>query len=150
LSELLDVKRLAIPDVLEITPKRFGDNRGYFSEVYNRERFAAETGRRFDFIQVNQSLSADTATLRGLHFQAPPYAQTKLVTAVTGAVWFNSVPSGQPRSADLPLARLLSARLPSAPSRSVDWRSAAWPSGSSRSAASPPDAPASITFRSAP
>ena len=87
MSALLEVRRLAIPDVIELLPKRFGDHRGYLSEVYNRQRFAAETGVAIDFIQINQSLSAEKATLRGLHFQAPPFAQTKLVVAVTGAAF---------------------------------------------------------------
>jgi len=87
LSPLLEVRRLAIADVLEIVPKRFGDNRGYFCEVYNQERFAAESGTALRFSQINQSLSAEKATLRGLHFQAPPFAQTKLVWVVRGAVF---------------------------------------------------------------
>jgi dTDP-4-dehydrorhamnose 3,5-epimerase len=87
MSPLLEVLRLAIPDVIELVPKRFGDERGYFSEIYNKQRFAEETGETIDFIQTNQSLSADKATLRGLHFQAPPFAQTKLVWTVRGAVF---------------------------------------------------------------
>jgi len=86
-SALLEVRRLAIPDVIELLPKRFGDHRGYLSEVYNRQRFAAETGVAIDFMQINQSLSAEKATLRGLHFQAPPFAQAKLIVAVTGAAF---------------------------------------------------------------
>jgi dTDP-4-dehydrorhamnose 3,5-epimerase len=86
-SALLEVRRLAIPDVIELVPKRFGDDRGYLSEVYNKQRFAEETGLAIDFIQINQSFSVGTATLRGLHFQAPPFAQTKLVAAVTGAAF---------------------------------------------------------------
>ena len=87
MSALLDVKQLAIAGVLELAPKRFGDDRGYFCEVYNKQRFGEETGTAVDFIQTNQSLSADKATLRGLHFQAPPFAQTKLVWVVRGAVF---------------------------------------------------------------
>ncbi len=87
MSALLDVRPLAIPGVLELVPKRFGDNRGYFCEVYNKQRFGEDTGTAIDFIQTNQSLSADKATLRGLHFQAPPFAQTKLVWAVRGAIF---------------------------------------------------------------
>jgi dTDP-4-dehydrorhamnose 3,5-epimerase len=86
MSVLLDVKPLAIPSVLELVPKRFGDARGYFSEVYNKQRFEEATGAAVNFVQTNQSLSADKGTLRGLHFQAPPFAQTKLVWVVRGAV----------------------------------------------------------------
>ena len=87
MSPLLEVRRLAIAEVLELTPKRFGDRRGYFCELFNRKRFAEETGAALDFIQTNQSRSAATATLRGLHFQAPPFAQAKLVWAVHGAAF---------------------------------------------------------------
>jgi dTDP-4-dehydrorhamnose 3,5-epimerase len=86
-SALLEVRRLAIPDVLELLPKRFGDHRGYLSEVYNKQRFAAETGVAIEFMQINQSLSVEKGTLRGLHFQAPPFAQAKLVVAVSGAAF---------------------------------------------------------------
>jgi dTDP-4-dehydrorhamnose 3,5-epimerase len=87
MSPLLEVRRLAIPEVLELVPKRFGDDRGYFCEVYNKQRFAEGTGAAIDFVQTNQSLSADKATLRGLHFQAPPFAQSKLVWVVCGAAF---------------------------------------------------------------
>jgi len=87
MSALLEVKTLAIAGVLELVPKRFGDDRGYFCEVYNRQRFGEETGTAIGFVQTNQSLSDDKATLRGLHFQAPPFAQTKLVWVVRGAVF---------------------------------------------------------------
>jgi len=87
MSPLLEARRLAIPDVMELVPKRFGDDRGYFCEIYNKQRFAEATGAAIDFVQTNQSLSADKATLRGLHFQTPPLAQTKLVWAVRGAVF---------------------------------------------------------------
>jgi dTDP-4-dehydrorhamnose 3,5-epimerase len=84
-SSLLAIRRLAIPDVLELVPKSFGDNRGHFREVYNAKRFAEETGLAIEFVQSNQSYSAEKATLRGLHFQAPPFAQAKLVWAVRGS-----------------------------------------------------------------
>src|SRR6516165_5469400 len=87
MSTLLDVKPLAIADVLELVPKRFGDDRGYFCEVYNKQRFNEETGAAVNFVQTNQSLSADKGTLRGLHFQAPPLAQVKLVWVMRGAVY---------------------------------------------------------------
>jgi len=74
------------PDVNVFTPKRFGDSRGFFSEVYNRNQFAA-AGVALDFVQDNQSLSRDVGTLRGLHFQAPPFAQDKLVRVLAGCVF---------------------------------------------------------------
>jgi len=74
-----------LPEVLEITPRRFGDDRGFFSESWNRDTWAA-AGIDLEFIQDNHSLSAEVGVLRGLHFQAPPRAQDKLVRVVTGAV----------------------------------------------------------------
>jgi len=68
-----------------IEPKVFGDNRGYFMESYNKERFN-ECGINYTFIQDNQSLSKEIGVLRGLHYQDPPYAQTKLVRVISGAV----------------------------------------------------------------
>lgn len=67
-----------------IKPKRFGDDRGWFSETYNRQSaIYAELG---DFVQDNHSLSRPVGTLRGLHFQAPPQAQAKLVRCVRGRI----------------------------------------------------------------
>jgi dTDP-4-dehydrorhamnose 3,5-epimerase len=74
-----------LPEVLEITPRRFGDDRGFFSESWNRDSWAA-AGIDHEFTQDNHSLSAEPGVLRGLHFQAPPRAQDKLVRVVTGAV----------------------------------------------------------------
>lgn len=68
-----------------IEPKIFGDERGYFYESYNKERFEIETGVVTDFVQDNQSKSS-YGVLRGLHFQKPPHAQSKLVRVVKGAV----------------------------------------------------------------
>ncbi|MBL4792313.1 dTDP-4-dehydrorhamnose 3,5-epimerase [Citromicrobium bathyomarinum] len=78
--------RHAIPDVIEVTPPKYGDNRGFFSEVFKQSAFEAE-GIRIDWIQDNQSLSAPVGTVRGLHFQAPPVAQDKLVRVLRGAVY---------------------------------------------------------------
>ncbi|MBB5723620.1 dTDP-4-dehydrorhamnose 3,5-epimerase [Loktanella ponticola] len=74
-----------LPDVLEITPARFGDHRGFFSETWNRKALA-EAGLDIDFCQDNHSLSAERHTLRGLHFQAPPSAQDKLIRVVAGTI----------------------------------------------------------------
>ncbi len=69
-----------------IKPRRFGDERGWFSETYNRKTFVA-LGVDEVFIQDNHAYSAARFVLRGLHFQAPPNAQTKLVRCVAGAIW---------------------------------------------------------------
>lgn len=71
-------------DLWLIEPKVFGDNRGYFFESFTVNSFH-EKGIDVDFLQDNQSLSK-AGTLRGLHFQKPPYAQGKLVRVITGSV----------------------------------------------------------------
>jgi dTDP-4-dehydrorhamnose 3,5-epimerase len=77
---------LAIPDVRLIEPARFTDNRGYFSEIYRRD-LLADAGIEIEFIQDNESRSEKIGTVRGLHFQAPPYAQAKLVRVTVGKVF---------------------------------------------------------------
>ena len=69
-----------------ITPPRFGDHRGFFGETYSRSRYA-EMGIDVEFVQDNHSLSHSVGTLRGLHFQAPPAAQGKLVRCGRGAIF---------------------------------------------------------------
>lgn len=69
-----------------ITPRRFGDERGFFAEIYSRRAFAA-SGVDVAFVQDNHSLSARVGTVRGLHFQAPPCAQAKLVRCGRGAIF---------------------------------------------------------------
>ena len=69
-----------------ITPTRFIDKRGYFSETYNVRNFR-KLGIKDNFLQDNQSLSRDTGTVRGLHFQAPPHSQAKLVRCTRGAIF---------------------------------------------------------------
>lgn len=64
----------------------FGDHRGFFTETYTKEKFEA-VGIDFDFTQDNQSLSVEPGVLRGLHYQRAPYAQTKLLRAVTGVIY---------------------------------------------------------------
>jgi dTDP-4-dehydrorhamnose 3,5-epimerase len=81
----LDVTPLAIPDVRIIRPRKLGDHRGFFSETWSRKSFA-EAGIDIDFVQDNHSLSAETGTLRGLHFQSPPFAQDKLVRVAKGRI----------------------------------------------------------------
>jgi len=81
----MDVVRTAIPEVIRLVPRRFGDARGWFCETWNARAMAA-AGVDADFVQDNQSYSAETGTVRGLHFQAPPHAQGKLVRVVRGAI----------------------------------------------------------------
>jgi dTDP-4-dehydrorhamnose 3,5-epimerase len=81
-----EFRRLAIPDIVEITPPRHGDDRGSFSEVYKRSELEAE-GIQIDWIQDNQSFSADAGTVRGLHFQVPPATQHKLIRVLRGAIY---------------------------------------------------------------
>ena len=73
-----------IPDVFIIEPKVFEDERGYFFESYNEQKFS-EFNRTIQFVQDNESLSS-YGTLRGLHFQKPPFAQSKLVRVIQGKV----------------------------------------------------------------
>lgn len=82
---MLDVRPLGLDGVLEITPKRFGDARGYFSETYNFERFSA-AGVDLNFVQDNHSYSAAKGVLRGLHYQLGPRAQDKLLRVLRGAI----------------------------------------------------------------
>ena len=69
-----------------LTPPRHGDHRGFFGETYSRLRYA-EMGIDVEFVQDNHSLSHAVGTLRGLHFQAPPHAQGKLVRCGRGAIF---------------------------------------------------------------
>lgn len=74
-----------IPDVKTIIPQVFGDSRGWFVEQYNAERYKA-AGITADFVQDNESFSSK-GVVRGLHWQAAPYTQAKLVRVIRGAVW---------------------------------------------------------------
>jgi dTDP-4-dehydrorhamnose 3,5-epimerase len=76
----------AIPDVLILEPKVFGDARGFFFESYNENDFKQATGLDVKFVQDNHSRSSK-GVLRGLHYQLPPHAQGKLVRCVRGAVF---------------------------------------------------------------
>ena len=69
-----------------ITPKRFGDSRGFFSESWSRAGLV-ENGIDLDFVQENHSVSEQVNTVRGLHYQAPPHAQDKLVRCGQGALF---------------------------------------------------------------
>jgi dTDP-4-dehydrorhamnose 3,5-epimerase len=79
------ISKTDIPEVLLIEPRRFGDNRGFFSEVFNAKLLAEHIGG-VEFVQDNHSLSQKKGTLRGIHFQSPPYAQDKLVRCVRGSI----------------------------------------------------------------
>lgn len=81
----MNVIKTDIEGVLVIEPQVFGDERGYFFESFNAERFLAQTGIEVTFVQDNESLSK-RGVLRGLHFQREPYAQAKLVRVVRGRV----------------------------------------------------------------
>jgi dTDP-4-dehydrorhamnose 3,5-epimerase len=83
---MLDVKLLAIPEVLLITPRRHGDARGWFAETWSRKAYAA-AGVTNDFVQDNQAYNARAGTLRGIHFQRAPDAQAKLVRVLKGAIF---------------------------------------------------------------
>lgn len=74
-----------IPGLIYLEPRKFTDPRGFFSEVYNRDRLA-ERGFDRAFVQDNQSLSHAAGTVRGMHFQSPPFAQDKLVRVLRGAI----------------------------------------------------------------
>jgi len=80
----MEIGMFEIPDLKLIVPKRFGDARGYFSETWSDRLFRAEVAN-VAFVQDNQSMSAKQGTLRGLHFQKPPFAQGKLVRVTRGS-----------------------------------------------------------------
>lgn len=75
-----------IDGLAAITPRRFGDDRGWFSESWNAGAFR-EAGIAIEWVQDNHSYSAEKGTLRGLHYQTPPHAQYKLVRCTRGAIW---------------------------------------------------------------
>ncbi len=77
---------LSIPDVFLVSPRRFEDTGGYFMETYRAREFE-QLGLQAGFVQDNQAMSKEAGTICGLHFQAPPNAQAKLVRAVSGAIF---------------------------------------------------------------
>lgn len=80
------IEKQAIPEVLLITPPRFADNRGFFSETWSRAKLA-KAGFEADFVQDNHSYSAARGTIRGLHCQIAPFVQGKLVRVSRGSIW---------------------------------------------------------------
>jgi dTDP-4-dehydrorhamnose 3,5-epimerase len=82
----MKVTPLAIPDVLLIEPQVFGDDRGFFFESFNQNKFEEAIGYKINFVQDNHSKSSK-GVLRGLHYQLPPKAQGKLVRVIQGEVF---------------------------------------------------------------
>ncbi len=82
---MIEVFKTDIEGVLIIEPKVFGDARGYFLESFNAKEFAEKTGLNINFVQDNESMSS-YGVMRGLHFQTPPFTQSKLVRCVKGSV----------------------------------------------------------------
>ncbi|ELY5816874.1 dTDP-4-dehydrorhamnose 3,5-epimerase [Cronobacter turicensis] len=82
----MNVIQTAIPDVLILEPKVFGDDRGFFFESFNQRIFEEAVGRKVEFVQDNHSKSAK-GVMRGLHYQLAPHAQAKLVRCLQGAIY---------------------------------------------------------------
>lgn len=82
----MDNFELDIPEVKILAPRKFGDERGFFSETYNK-RTLTSLGIDIEFVQDNHSFSAAKGTVRGLHFQTPPFAQDKLVRVIRGSIF---------------------------------------------------------------
>ena len=83
---MTDFERTPLSDVILVTPRRFGDHRGFFSESWSARAFA-EQGLDYTFVQDNHSLSSQVGTVRGLHYQSPPHAQAKLVRCGRGRIF---------------------------------------------------------------
>lgn len=82
----MDIIETGLDGLKVVTPQRFGDARGFFSESWNSARMA-EAGLDYTFVQDNHSLSTQVGTLRGLHMQTPPHAQAKLVRCGRGVLF---------------------------------------------------------------
>jgi len=83
---MMIVEKTPIQGVLILTPKRHGDERGFFCESYSKKAFE-DAGVFVEFVQDNHSLSTKVGTIRGLHFQRPPFAQDKLVRCGRGRIF---------------------------------------------------------------
>lgn len=81
----MKLEQTVLQGVVILTPARHGDDRGFFSESWNKSRLD-QAGLNYDFVQDNHSLSEKSGTVRGLHFQSPPHAQAKLVRCGQGAL----------------------------------------------------------------
>jgi dTDP-4-dehydrorhamnose 3,5-epimerase len=82
----MQIEHTSLDGVVVLTPKKFGDDRGWFAETWNANRMA-ELGLNIHFVQDNHSMSAKPGTLRGLHYQSPPHAQDKLVRCTRGSIF---------------------------------------------------------------
>lgn len=82
----MHIEPTPLTGLVVLIPARFGDDRGFFSESWNKSRLA-EAGIEIDFVQDNHSLSASVGTVRGLHMQTPPHAQAKLVRCGRGVLF---------------------------------------------------------------
>ncbi|WP_316015308.1 dTDP-4-dehydrorhamnose 3,5-epimerase [Roseobacter sp. HKCCA0434] len=82
----MQIDPLPLPGLARLTPRRHGDARGWFAEVFRDDLFRAQVAD-VTFVQENRSLSAKAGTLRGLHFQTPPRAQGKLISCLAGSLW---------------------------------------------------------------
>lgn len=82
----MNIEQTTLAGVLLLTPARFGDSRGWFSETWNAQRMAS-AGLDVGFVQDNHSMSGPVGTLRGLHYQRPPHAQDKLVRCTRGVIF---------------------------------------------------------------
>lgn len=82
----MEFRTFDIEGPFELTPRKFEDERGYFSETFRRAPFTDRAGP-VEFVQDNQSLSVRPGTIRGIHFQTSPHAQGKLVRCVAGSVF---------------------------------------------------------------
>jgi dTDP-4-dehydrorhamnose 3,5-epimerase len=80
------IEQSTLPEVLVLTPRRFEDDRGWFTETWNRVTLEKAGLKLPDFVQDNHSHSLKRGTLRGLHYQSPPHAQGKLVRCLRGAI----------------------------------------------------------------
>lgn len=81
----MEVRPLGLDGVFEILPRKFGDDRGFFSETY-KVKALSDAGVNFNFVQDNHSYSAARGVVRGLHYQLPPFAQDKLLRVIRGAI----------------------------------------------------------------
>ena len=84
-SKAMEIQQTALSDVWIFQPLCYADERGYFCELFHEEKWRRVTGSSFSCVQINQSLSKQHV-LRGLHFQAPPHAQSKLVQVLVGEI----------------------------------------------------------------
>ena len=83
----MEIERFAISGPIHFTMPRFGDARGYFTETFNAKKLRKEGIADPQWVQDNQSFSAENYTLRGLHFQLPPFAQSKITRVLSGRIF---------------------------------------------------------------